>query len=144
MKHMHTNKQHRGEAKLTCGKEPLSFSLYAKICLQLLKNGSSGSRFAHAYLTMTWNLICRANNTANILFEHLSCCEDAIGVKFAKSKTDQTGDGPKDARHVYANPLIPEISVPLALGIYFLCTDFSKMTKLFPGTKEYDHFQSDT
>jgi hypothetical protein len=51
---------------------------------------------------------------------HLSWIGDSLGVQFAKSKTDQEGDHPKNSRHCFANPLIPHICPILALGLHLL------------------------
>ncbi|ETO82993.1 hypothetical protein F442_02862 [Phytophthora nicotianae P10297] len=32
---------------------------------------------------------------------------DSVGVVFSKTKTNQEGSGPRDPRHLYANPLSP-------------------------------------
>ena len=61
------------------------------------------------------------SNAAGISISHLEWREDALGVFFAHMKNDQTGERPRDPRHVYANPMMPEISPILALGIYLLC-----------------------
>jgi len=72
---------------------------------------------------------------------HLVWIEDALGVYFAHSKTDQGGDRPKDARHCYANPLQPPICVILSLAIYLACCPFAKESKsLFSGSNQYERY----
>ncbi|KAH9150884.1 hypothetical protein AeRB84_006369 [Aphanomyces euteiches] len=58
------------------GKKPLGFSTYSLACknsLVLLDGG-----FAHLYLTLTWNLMCRSISTQTVRIEHLSYEEDAL------------------------------------------------------------------
>eukprot|EP00644_Phytophthora_capsici_P001362 jgi/Phyca11/105062/e_gw1.10.591.1 len=56
-------------------------------------------------------------------------------------KNDQGGDRPRDPRHIYANPLRPEICPILALGIFWACTDFDGTDLLFPGNNQYERFR---
>jgi hypothetical protein len=53
-------KKSNGEGVVRQGKEPLSFSLYAFLCGELLKKNSTDAIFAHAFMTLSWNLMCRA------------------------------------------------------------------------------------
>jgi hypothetical protein len=55
-------------------------------------------------------------------------------------KNDQNGDRPRDARNIYANPIVPEICPILSLGIYLLCFPMDD-THLFPGGKQYDRYR---
>ncbi|KAJ8578939.1 hypothetical protein ON010_g261 [Phytophthora cinnamomi] len=91
---------------------------------------------------MSWNLISRAANTASICYGHLEWREDALCVYFAHMKNDQRGSGPRDPRHVYANPTSPEIGPILALGMYWASYggDVSE-THLFPGNDQYERFR---
>jgi hypothetical protein len=57
-------------------------------------------------------------------------------------KNDQFGERPKDPRHIYANPLNPEICPVLALGIYWACIPMkSDQNQLFEGSQQYDMFR---
>ena len=105
-------------ARLTEGKEPLSYIVYCAICRWLLEKGDKSSIFAHCFLTLTWNLICRSVNTTLIQKEHISWEGDAAGIQFAHSKTDTTGGEAMHIRHIYANPLHPEICPILSLARY--------------------------
>ena len=67
-----------------------------------------------------WNLMCRSANAFTIKHSHMEWKRDSLGVFFAQMKNDQGGERPKDARHVYPNPLMPEICPLLSLGIYWL------------------------
>lgn len=128
-----------GEGRLEEGKSPLEFSLYKLVCLRLLQLGDF---FTHTYLTLTWNLACRAGNTASVKFNHIGWDEDALIIRFAHMKNDKEGINSKDPRHVYANPVIPEISFLLSLGLYFLEYGIEKDAKdLFPGAKQKSRFE---
>ena len=78
-------------ARLTEGKDPLPFVVYQKICQWLLEKGDKSSIFAHCFLTLTWNLMCRSINTTLVCRDHMSWEGDAVGIQFAHSKTDTTG-----------------------------------------------------
>ena len=86
--------------------------------------------------------MCRASNALNIKFEHFEWREDALCIYFAHMKNDQSGERPRDPRHVYANPLIPEICPILALGLLWITFEFENSgNSLFPGSNQYDRFR---
>ena len=101
--------------------------------------------FGHCFLVLTWNLSCRAHNTANIWL-----CEiewestfDMFEIYFAHTKTDQTGDEAKYSCHLYANPCCPPICPVLLLAFYFSCCcnlPQSGESQLFPGQDQYQRF----
>ena len=59
---------------------------------------------------------------------------------FSQMKNDQMGLRPRDPRHIYANPLMPEICPILSIGIYWLTYGFigSNSNSLFPGGSRQD------
>jgi hypothetical protein len=124
------------------GKEPMSFSLYNFLCTHLLRaTPSSELTFAHTFLILCWNLMCRATNGTTIRHEHMCWRGDALAIYFAHAKNDQDGEGNRDPRHIYANPLNPAICPILSLGIYWLCFPFMRGdNKLFEGSNQYDRF----
>jgi hypothetical protein len=131
-----------GHGKMTSGKDPLDFALYQYLSKYLLGKGSNEAIFAHCFLTMTWNLICRAGSTVSICLNHLKWKNDSMLVYFSHMKNDQLGDKPRDPRHIYANPILPDICPVLSLGIYLLCFPSSlSKTKLFDGKDQYDRFR---
>jgi len=68
--------------------------------------------------------------------------EDALCIYFCQMKNDQLGERPRDPRHVYANPLAPEICGILALAIYWACYSFvDGEVQLFPGVNQYERFR---
>ena len=133
----------KGEVTVKVGKDPLEFSLYCELGLFMLQQESPEYIFGHLYLLLCWNLMCRACSAATICFDHMGWRNDALGIIFAHMKNDQSGERKRDPRHIYANPIIPEICPILSLGIYWLCTPFeSKPNKLFPGREQTERFRS--
>jgi hypothetical protein len=62
------------------------------------------------------NLMCRSSNVSVSALHIWEWEEDALKIYFAHMKNDQGGDQPRDPRHVYANPKMPEICPITALG----------------------------
>ena len=139
-----TSAQERGlqGVRLTEGKEPLPFVVYCAICRWLLEKGDSASIFAHCFLTLTWNLICRSKNTTLVQREHISWEGDAAGIQFAHSKTDIGGDESPHIRHIYANPLKPFICPILSLARYLILFPGRDTGPLFHGSAQYDRFRT--
>jgi len=92
----------RGEkgSKLGAGKEPLPFDVYRAICKALVKDKDTQAAFAHCFLTITWNLMCRSRNTVNIIIEHMGFSGDSMTVQFAHTKTDRGGTRSFKKRHM--------------------------------------------
>lgn len=131
--------------KVSEGKEPMSVELYKALCGWLLNYGTVDGIFAYCFLILSWNLSCRAANTANIRFKDISWCSsfDSYAIVFGHSKTDQLGDESKCLRHIYANPHIPLICPVLAIGCYFSScfnTVQSDNCYLFPGKDQAKRF----
>ena len=53
------------------------------------------------------------------MLQHLDWKGDCLVVTVPKTKNDQTGEGQSKEKHVYANPLIPEICPILSLAVLF-------------------------
>ena len=89
----HTTQKQKATAgsKVSEGKSAMSFQLYQTLCKSLMRSGKREDLFAVSYLTMSWNLMCRASNTSNLHFNHLEVIGDAVGVYFAVQKNDQSG-----------------------------------------------------
>lgn len=131
-----------GRRSITTGKYPLSFSLYKFLGECLLKSRKANTVFAHTFMILCWNLMCRAGNCVSICFNHMEWRDDALGIYFAHMKNDQTGERPKDPRHIYANPINPMICPILSLGLYLLCLpDIAGVNQLFPGGGQYERFR---
>ena len=126
--------------RLAEGKDPMSFSLYQLLCKKMMSDGTKESVFAHAFLTLTWNLICRSKNTVNIHRNHLSWALDCLSIRFAHTKTDVEGGDQARIRHVYANPHNPDICAITALAKY-MCQFEPKSNGMLFDVKSYQRFQ---
>jgi hypothetical protein len=150
--HPSRGRESRGEAAIEDsklgireGKEPLSVEFYKAICGWLLDYGTTDGVFAYCYLTLTWNLACRAGNTSRILFRDVTWTDsfDSFSISFSHSKTDQLGEEAKYARHIFCNPLTPLVCPVLALSLYLTCcfnTQQSSESRLFPGVCQDSRF----
>ena len=58
----------------------------------MIKDGGKDVIFSHSFITKTWNLICRSKNTVQMHMDHVMWATDSVIIKFAHTKTDQTGD----------------------------------------------------
>ena len=96
----------------------MQFSLYKLLCAKMMACGSKEAIFAHAFLTLTCNLVCRSKNTVFIHISNISWDHDALCIQFAHMKTDIAGDDAKHKRHIYANPLCFTICALTALANY--------------------------
>jgi hypothetical protein len=132
-------KKNKDEGFREEGKHPLSFSLYRFLMLFILKN--EPNPFSHLFGILSWNLMCRGDNTAELSIHNLGWYEDSLTVKFGKAKNDQSGEMSisKEEKHVYANPLNPEICPVLSLAVYLSCCfPSSTENSLFLGTRQKD------
>jgi hypothetical protein len=129
-----------GEGKVQTGKTPLSFGLYKRLAMSYIRSERSKHIFNHTFMLFCWNLMCRSANAVSICYYHLEWKDDALGVYFCHMKNDQAGERPRDARHVYANPINPEICPILSLGIYLMSFGVGERL-LFPGGKQYDRYR---
>ncbi|OQR82239.1 hypothetical protein ACHHYP_16339 [Achlya hypogyna] len=120
------------------GKRPLGFSVYEAMVTESLKAMDGG--YQHAFLVFSWNLMARSKSTVSIQIEHISYEEDALGVTYYQTKTDQAGLKRRDPRHIYANPASPGICPFLALAIYLACHPGLGPGPLFPGARQRDRF----
>ena len=135
-----TRSSHNLNQRLTEGKEPFSFSIYRALNNAMMRATTKDSIFAHLFLVTSWNLMCRAGNTVSIRHAHLAWREDALTIMFGHMKNDQEGDRPRDPRHLYANPIVPEVCPILALAIYGAVFGFSQDGRLFSGSRQYDRY----
>ncbi len=124
--------------KNNTGKSPLRYSTYQDLCRKTMLMEDGG--FAHLFLTLQWNLMCRSKSVQTIDSSHISYEDDSIGFTFHKTKTNQDGSAPKDARHVYANPFDPTTCCITALGLYWACHPDQGIGQLFPGSQQKNRF----
>lgn len=103
-------------------KKPLSFPCFQIIARNLMSHApdqdQSSFIFAHLYLLLQWNLICRSNNVPNISLNHMHWDNDAMQIFLIRMKNDQVGNLSGKPINVYANPVNPWICPILSLGIF--------------------------
>ena len=63
--------------------------------------------------------MCRCTTCSSIMLQHMDWRDDCLVVTVPKAKNDQLGENQSREKHIYANPLIPEISAILALAVLF-------------------------
>ena len=130
--------------KLTEGKRDMPLNVYAKLCEILLRGDSDEYTFAHAFLTIEWNLMARSDNVVHLSVEHIEWCGDCLVFYFATTKTDQNGEKQRLPWHVYSNPAAPHICPVLAFSKYVLShpgvLQNDARNKLFPGDNQYNRF----
>jgi hypothetical protein len=152
----HASYKEQGLTAFTEGADELKFNEYKDICMKLLIVEDSANfeshLLAHIYLIYSWNLMSRVNNVSKLRSSHFSTgssCGDAFAVRFARTKSDQKGERTSDPKHVYANPLTPEICPYLTLGMHFAIHRDTReggsskdkaLDKLFPGGHQSKRF----
>ena len=61
---------------------------------------------------------------------------------FCTCQNDQTGENSHIPRHVYANPICPEICPVLSMGLYLLVFPLDSLDlRVFPGQNQYERFR---
>jgi hypothetical protein len=119
-------------------RDPMSVEVLKLLLKWFLDWNTTDGVFAYTYLLLTWHLMCRSENTALLMLSNISWSSTFYAFQiFSHTKTDQTGEDSKHARHLYANPHNPLLCPVTALGIYFTsCFSTEVMTDqyyLFPG-----------
>jgi hypothetical protein len=118
------------------GKREMSFELYRKVNRWSVEKGERRYIWFRAYLTLTWNLMCRGESTYGVCIKHLVWRQDACGISFSHQKNDQEGSRNFKPRHVYCNPTDPLVCCVTAIGEYLVT--FPEILadldgRLFPG-----------
>ena len=81
--------------------------------------------------------MARTGSIFGIRYEHMGWEEDAMTILFAQAKNDQAAERlPREPRHVYANPCVPEVCTILSLAMYFSCYAFNRNHQLFHGSAQ--------
>ena len=126
--------------RLTEGKDPMTFALYRFLCKKMVEDGGKTAIFSHAFLTTTWNLMCRSKNTVHIHLNHITWGSDSMMIRFAHTKTDVEGGDQARIRHVFANPYNLDICAVTALAKYLASFPPKKSGKVFDNGS-YKRFQ---
>jgi hypothetical protein len=127
------------------GKRPMSVELYRSLCRWFLEWGDLEGVFCYCFLVLTWNLMCRANNTCYIMFADIDWTKfDCMEVYFRHMKGDQLGEQSKHPRHIYPNPNDCLVCPVFALTLYLMCCFNAPLQgaggRLFPGKTQYKRF----
>ena len=127
----HAEEKESTGKRLSEGKDPMSFALYKLLCKKMMEDGSKSAVFAHAFLTLTWNLVCRSKNTVYIHRNHIAWATDSMSIQFAHMKTDMEGSHSAQKRHVYANPHCVPICAVTAVAKYLAVFEAKTSGMLF-------------
>jgi hypothetical protein len=95
--------------------DPITWSLFQKILQWALDRKNI---YLWVFSILQWNCMAHSINIGVLALHCFHVGEDAIIVRYDKSKADQTGEKVSD-KHVYDNPFDPLVSVFLALGVWF-------------------------
>lgn len=128
-----------GALPATEGKHPVTFQGYLTLAKKFMSYGpraaqvTAGGRirktqhgtfasmlFGWPYLLLMWNVMARNMTVSKIMLRHLGWEQDALTVIVPKSKSDPEGNNTLP-KHVYANPLRPEVCPILALAVLIFC-----------------------
>jgi hypothetical protein len=137
------NDEQEGGANVKEGKEPMSVELYRLLCKIFLEMGTDEGVWAYCFLVLTWNLMCRGNNTTRICWNQIFwITSDSLEIHFAHHKGDQLGDKRKYPCHIYSNPLDPLVCPIFALSLYLLTFNARPFPegRVFPGNRQYKRF----
>jgi hypothetical protein len=112
-----------------------------------LEWGDIEGMFCYCFLVLTWNLMCRANNTTYIMFSDIDWTKFyCMEIYFRHMKGDQLGELSKHPRHIYPNPNDLLICPIFAVSLYLMCC-FNTLLEgaggqLFPGKTQYKSFSN--
>lgn len=136
------NERQEGLGEVREGKDPMTYELYRLVCQWFIDLGTDDGIWAHLFLVLTWNLMCRVNNTGKLCFCHLEWADDSLRIFFANTKSDQAGSQAKYPRHLYANPEDSVVCPIFALAMYLtrFNTKVESNDRLFPGREQYKRF----
>jgi hypothetical protein len=106
------------------------------------RHTNAESIFGWAFMALSWNLVARSVNISEIMLEHIQWKGDCMCITVPKHKGDQTGEGGSREKHIFANPLQPEVCPFLSLALYtfFMDTRHINDHRLFVGSKQEARF----
>jgi hypothetical protein len=116
----------KGEMSLTEGKRPITFDGYQFIASQALRSSnSSQSPFVFSFVLLCWNLMARSISVGSLMYKHISWEQDSLVICIPKHKGDQEGKR-SHPKHVYANPINPQICPVLGLAVHVFSRGFQR------------------
>ncbi|POM67004.1 Hypothetical protein PHPALM_17059 [Phytophthora palmivora] len=131
-----------GSGDVKIGKDDMTVGFFRRVALEMLCSNSREMSFGRLFMIMSWNIMARAANTVPICFSHLEWRNDALCVYFGHMKNDRRGTRPRDPRHMYANPIMPEICPILAIGVYWVSNGFNASNaRLLPGRNQSERYR---
>jgi len=96
--------------------------------------------FGFANSTLQWNLLCRSETLDRVHLPHFDWANDSLKVTIIRTKKDLAGASQSKEKHVFANPLNPQLCPILALGLYVLTKDRNRRQnasgKFFEGAEQ--------
>jgi hypothetical protein len=141
----------RGLFKITEGKQALMNAGYIMLAKLLLrfdprtrKVGAQASTasFAWTFFVLMWNLMSRTDSVDCIMLQHIGWQDDSLVIQEQGHKGDQTG-ADKFWKHIFANPLQPQVCPVLALAVLVFAGPPRAATgrqQLFMGSNSKDRF----
>ena len=111
LKNTEADKRQAAMLKSKQGKSKMAPQLFQELCGWFVQEDDICSHFTN---TFGWNLMARHSNVESLHAEHLSFSIDAITIEYGKDKCRQKGGERNKSgmlKHVYANPLNPQVSV---------------------------------
>ena len=130
-------KREKGIMKTNEGKAPLTFAGYCEMSRVLATLAPEGkkhtwaeSMFGWSFQVLSWNCMARCHSVGALMCQHINWEDDCLVVTLTKHKGDQTGEQEGRAKHVYANPFMPQVCPVLALAVYIFSTPRKRTDKL--------------
>ena len=59
----HSQEKEAKVSRLSEEKDTMPFALYKRLCAKMMLDASKEAVFSHAFLTLTWNIVCCSKNT---------------------------------------------------------------------------------
>ena len=113
-------KASKARVKAYTGKAPFTLAGFIMVCDKALEVKAHARMHIWPFMILAWNLCARSVNVAQLRWSNMSLDSDCIRIHFDKTKTMQGGEAAKHPKHVFANPLQPEICSFLSLGTFIL------------------------
>ena len=149
-----TSLKSRGLMKLHEGKRPFSASGYFLLADKFMRRNVersgrhsvagqwSTTMFGWTFFVIMWNLMSRSDSVDHLMLPHVDWIGDALIITEHGQKADKKGENTY-GKHIYANPLQPQICPILALGVHIFCSGYhppNGRQQIFQGTDSKSRF----